>query len=95
MGKRYTDRWVAEGRRRLRALLRYMDRQYPGRIASVFFTGLQTGEFDYPIVDNDVGPDGKLDELTLQYNNVARPYRSTLTYSCAFSEQLQESPSCI
>ena len=72
-----TDRWVAEGRRRLRALLRYMDRKYPGRIAGVFFTGLQTGEFDYPIVDNDVGPDGKLDYKTRFYADYSEGVRES------------------
>ena len=38
-----SDKWVAEGRHRLRILLQYLDRKYPGRISGVFFTMLQTG----------------------------------------------------
>ena len=43
-----TKRWTQAGRLRIQTLLRYLDRQYPGRVAGVRTTMLRTGEWDLP-----------------------------------------------
>jgi hypothetical protein len=50
-----SPRWTREARVRVRRLLLYLNKEYPGRIAGIFFSALHTAEFFYPY---GAGPNG-------------------------------------